>query len=244
MPGRVAFDVITPSLAALSVLDGPGCFGVRTHGWPVVHDVGGRWRLRQPMSPDDGWEVETLPGGAPPLAPAPEGLEWAYLTWAEHSRAESGAEILAALPPGRYLLARSDREPQPADRVLLGNEWVPSRPNQRVLYDEPPFYGLVIGPDPDRPPATTAPLVGLVALNYTGGSAVHATLYFTGDPTEAATGDLVLVIPVTGELVVDAMAEFSAERSEQDRQAWRDTGAHALARLLTGTSVRRTVWRG
>jgi len=50
-----------------------------------------------------------LPDGR--LLPAhrsvPEHLEWAYLTWAEGSRAESGVSVLQSLPPGDYLLVRS-----------------------------------------------------------------------------------------------------------------------------------------
>jgi hypothetical protein len=247
----MTFSRITSTLAGLAVPERPGGFGVRTAGWPVVHDVGmygaPRWRLRQPMSPDDAWDLETLPQGRllPAGSPVPEQFEWSYLTWADGSRAESGAAVLQALPPGRYLLVRSGLEPQPAPRVLLGNEWVPSPPNTRVLLDKRPFYAMLTGPDSGRPPVTVHPLVALIALNYVGDSHVHAALFFDGATPEqttapAAAGDLVLVIPVTGELVVDTMAEFSAELSARAKATWRDTGARQLATVLASWSALAT----
>ncbi|WP_394824460.1 hypothetical protein [Pendulispora albinea] len=245
---KLAFDALSPVLAELSVPEGPHDFGVRTSGWPAVHDIGSygapRWRIRQPMAPDDGWELETLPsGGLLPARPVPEDFEWAYLTWAEGSRAEAGAAVLHALPPGRYLLVRSSLEPRRGASVLLGNERVPSPANTRVLVDAGSFYAMLVGPESDAPPRTTHPLVGLVALNYTGGPFVHGALFFDALAREAseeneaapdAPGDRVLVIPRTGELLIDALAEFSKDRTERDKSAWRDTRAHELARVLTG----------
>lgn len=242
------FEVITPSLAELSIPARPNDFGVRSSvdrvtTWAPVHDIGvygaPRWRIRQPMVPDDGWELETLPSGRllSERRPVPEQFEWAYLTWAEHSRAQSGAAVLHALPPGRYLVVRPGVEPRREQRVLLGNESVPSLENMLVLYDKRPFYGLVIGAESDRPPVTTHPLVGLVALSYVGGRSVQAALFFDclaregSRPLPGATNDLVLVLPVTGELVIDGSAQYQ-DGSTEDQDRWRDTGALQLARAL------------
>jgi len=72
---------------------------------------------------------------------------------------------------------------------------VPSPPNAAVLLDAAPQYAMVIGAYPDRPPATDRPLVGLVALNYVGASAVHGALFFdcldrvdSAGPTSAPAG--------------------------------------------------------
>ncbi|WP_394834782.1 hypothetical protein LVJ94_50630 [Pendulispora rubella] len=234
---------ISPVLAELSIPPGPTAFGVHTSGIAPVHDVGSHgaphWRFQQPMSPDDGWTMETLPGGRLLSAGTlPESLEWAYLQWAEGSRAESGAGVLQALPPGEYLLARSNLAPRRAPQVLLGNERVPSPANTLVLHDGQPFFAMLIGPDAAAPPRTTHPLIGLVALNYVGESHWTGALFFdTLAPEEPPTrdGDLVLVIPRTGELVLDAMASFSTEaRRTRDLATWRDTGAYQLAKVLTG----------
>ncbi|WP_394845372.1 hypothetical protein LZC95_51120 [Pendulispora brunnea] len=235
---------ISPVLAELSIPPGPNAFGVRSSGIAPVHDVGlygaPRWRFHQTMSPDEGWAMETLPGGRLLSAPSalPESLEWAYLQWAEGSRAESGAGILQALPPGEYLLARSNLEARRAPQVLLGNERIPSPANTLVVLDRQPFFSMLIGPDGGAPPRTTHPLIGLVALNYVGESHWTGALFFDSlTPEEAPRreGDLVLVIPRTGELVIDALASFSSEAHRtRDQATWRDTGARQLAKVLTG----------
>jgi len=158
----------------------------------------------------------------------------------EGSRAEAGSAVLYALPPGRYLLVRSSIEPRWKDSVLLGNEYMPNPPpNIPFLLDQRPFYGMVLGPETASPPVTTHPLVGLIALNYNGSSSRQGALFFDclardGNVTRAkASGDLVLVIPKTGELVIDALAAYSTEeRTTRDKNVWRDRGADQLAKAL------------
>jgi hypothetical protein len=192
------------------------------------------------MSPTDGsWEVETLPAGEllSEHREVPEEFEWAYLRWAEGSRAESGAAVIHALPPGDYYLVRSEVEPVRAHRVLIGNEWVLSPANTRVLLDEKPLYAMLIGPEPYRPPVTTHPLIAMMALNYTGYSgSQHGALFFDAvaraeEPPDPS-GELVYVIPAAGEFVVDVVGQFSAENSVINKAAWRDTGAHQLAKAF------------
>ncbi len=241
------FNPVGFGVAELSVPEGPNDFGLRSSGaLGPAHDFGvygaPRWRIRQQMSPDDAWEIETLPDGRLlPARPAvPEQLEWAYLTWAEGSRAESGVSVLQSLPPGDYLLVRSSIEPRRRASVLLGNERVPNPPaNMLTLFDEEPFYGMVLGPEADNPPQTTHPLVGLVALNYIGSSRVHAALFFDclareSRPAPPPSGDLVLVVPVTGELVIDAMAAYSTKEDVmRNEDEWRRRLAPRLAGALS-----------
>jgi len=250
---EVVFNPVGFGVAELSIPDGPNDFGLRSSGkLGPTHDFGvygaPRWRIRQQMSPDDAWEIETLPDGR--LLPAhrsvPEHLEWAYLTWAEGSRAESGVSVLQSLPPGDYLLVRSSLESRRPASVLLGNERVPNPPaNMLLLLDEEPFYGMVLGPESDNPPQTSHPLVGLVALNYIGSSRLHAALFFDclarearhesgASPPPASSGDLVLVVPVTGELVIDAMAAYSTKEDVmRDKDDWRRRLASRLAGALS-----------
>jgi hypothetical protein len=232
------------------VSDGPGVVGVRTFevSLRTTHELGSygspRWRLTSAdVAPDEGWELQTLPDGSLVAAddPVPEEFEWAYLRWAEGTRAESGIAVLLALPPGRYLLVQSALKPRRTDRVLLGNGYEDSPPNAAQLLHGQQFYAVIVGAHPDRPPATNRPLVGFVVVNYTGQSRPSGALFFDcvdsssydSTPDEAAD-DLMLVVPVTGELVVDAMARFSAAASAQDLERWRQTGARQLADALTG----------
>jgi len=197
---EIVFDAISASIAELSIPEGPNDFGVRSSGKLAVnHDVGvygaPRWRIRQQLSPDDAWEVETLTSGELLSAhrSVPERFESTYFAWAEGSRAESGAALLDALPPGSYLVVRSSIEPHRQPSVILGNERVPNPPaNMLVQLEEGPFYGLVLGPDAMHAPITTHPLVSLIAINYVGRSYLHGAFFFdclareeSAAPTEA-----------------------------------------------------------
>lgn len=141
------FTTHNHSLAELVIPARASAFGVRTSGGgadPLVHEVGvegsPRWRLS--MSLDDEWELDTLTHGRllSGDAPGPE-----YLKWAEGTRAENGFGVLAALPTGRYFVARSELSPQREARVLLGNERLPTPANVLTLLDRSPFYSLAIG---------------------------------------------------------------------------------------------------
>jgi hypothetical protein len=53
--------------------------------------------------------------------------------------------------------------------------------------------------------------------------------------------DLVLVVPVTGELVVDTMTRFAAESPTEDELSWSKTGAEQFAVLLKGSPPSRRI---
>jgi hypothetical protein len=237
-----AFTPVTYRIAELAVPPGSHDFGVRSADWPPRHELGRpgspRWRLTPDIDPDEGWEFETLPAGylVPDDVPVPDDFEWAYLRWAEGTRAEEGIQVLAALPPGQYLLVRSSLEPVRTERVLLGHESVPSPANTAVVLDARPHYAMVLGAHSDRPPATDRPLIGFVALDYVAAAHLTGVLFLDGldrPGVEGASGDLVLVVPVTGELVIDAMANYRAD-DPASLIAWRDAGAQQLAAALLG----------
>jgi len=80
-------------------------------------------------------------------------------------------------------------------------------------------------------------MIGLTVLNYTVGSNNQGTIFFDGlgsGGSRRTSGDLVLVVPVTGELVVDTDVGWgvSPPRARQYRDAWRDTGARIFATVL------------
>jgi len=236
-----AFSPINYRLAELTIAASSSEFGARSVTWPPEHAVGRygapRWLLTPRLAPDDEWTLDTLPAGDLIAAdhPVPNDIEWEYLRWADGSRAESGIQTLLSLPAGRYLLVRSSLQPRRTELVLLGNGYESSPPNTVVLRERRPYYAMVIGPHPDRPPATDRPLIGFIALNYVGDSVMHGALFFDcldSEGKESAGGELVLVIPVTGELVMDALARFSAEDSARDLKRWSETGARELAAAL------------
>ncbi|MGW6277493.1 hypothetical protein [Kribbella sp. NPDC055071] len=54
-------------------------------------------------------------------------------------------------------------------------------------------------------------------------------------------GDLVLVVPVTGELVIDTMTRFTGESPTEDQRTWSKTDAEKFAVLLKGSPPTRTI---
>jgi hypothetical protein len=237
----IAFDPLSHELAELSITDSGGELRLRSSGFPTVHELGvegrPRWRLRTAPSTDDAWQIDVEPTGAllSRQRSAPEDLEWRYMSWAEGSLAEADAALLGALPDGRYLLVRSGVAPRRAASVLLGNEWVPSPPNARALLDAQPHYAAVFGARSDAPPDLAQPLFAVAVLNYVGDSVMDALLFFPcAEPRAgaAATGDSVLVVPLQGQLVVDAVQRFSEADSARSRARWRDGGARRFAEAL------------
>ncbi|MBX3187684.1 MAG: hypothetical protein KF819_11740 [Labilithrix sp.] len=211
---------------------------------PPVHDVvyaaTTRHRLSQPWAPDDGMILETFDptiaeGGAPPASILAD-VEWKYMEWAEGSLAESGGGLLGALPDGSYWLARTKLEATAPKTILLGNAWSPAPSNARQLADRRPLYAAAFGVRRGAPPSGASPLVGLAVLDYVGDASVDATLFFEIVEAKALTpdrsGDVVVVIPQTGALVVDALEAFSASDAQEARLRWERERSRALAQLL------------
>lgn len=198
--------------AELTVPEQTSDFGVTVTSAPRsptwTHDIGRRaaprWRITTDCGDDHVWRVETLPGGRllEPRGPAPEDLEWSYLTWADGSRGEDGFDALLALPPGRYRLVRSAVAPGRTDRILLGNDRVPRPPAFECLLDEQSLYAVAWSADAG-PPRYDRPLVGVVTPDGTGHGDIRSALFLdcVGSAGSGRTGgDLVLVIPMTAPL--------------------------------------------
>jgi hypothetical protein len=243
----LSFTPFDRCLAELVISAGQSEFGVitsRDDDLRIRHDIGvygsPRWRLS--ISLDDEWDLQTLPSGRlPSHRTPPEAVEWAYLQWAEGTRAQHTFGALAALPSGRYLVVRSELTPHSA-RLRLGNEHLHPPDNVLNLLDQRNRSAAAIGPRPDQPPNLTQPLVALTLLNSTGASNTPSLLFFpTTDqsPLGPPAGDLVLVLPVTGELVLDTMTRFSTETPTPDQRAWSTTGAEQFAALLKGSPPSR-----
>jgi hypothetical protein len=204
------FEILSARLARLIIAEPAGRLGLVVDRRQQRYSVGildaPRYRLTQPFSPDDGWRIELAPNGA--LVDA----------------------LLDMLPAGSYFVVRSPRRPIDAPKILLGNEWVEPQANLRVLHDDSPVYALVVGAERDAPPALNQPLLGIPILNYVGESWMHGVwfLQLAASVTPDPGGDLVLIIPTTGELVLDNLGFLVPD--DEARVRWRDSEAEAFAR--------------
>ncbi|MBI4861623.1 MAG: hypothetical protein HY815_15380 [Candidatus Riflebacteria bacterium] len=233
----VEFQRIDDRLARLAVRRAGSPFGLTTPR-PFVHRLGFRdsplYAVDQPPSPDDGWGFEPLPDGRRVASVDESGtpLEGGYLPWVTGSRVTAGHTALKLLPAGLYLLVRSPLSPRIEKEVAFGNEIVPATPNVRVLLDERSACSLVVGAPADVAPDLAQPLIGLTILSYQGPPTPVGILFFPcatpgpADPGESR--DLLLVVPVTGELVLDSMGHAVGLR-DNSRVVWQERAAREFA---------------
>jgi hypothetical protein len=243
---EVKFKSLSRQVARLDVnrLNSP--FGLTVDPRTQVHHLGYHeaplYRLAQPFSPDDAWSVEPLTSGRFVRAQQEVGpkLDQAYLDWLRGSGVCRGLEIPWLLPPGSYLMVRTDRPLNKVQSVLLGNEMVPATPNIRVLREQKPVYSCVFGAHPQVPPVLDQPLVGLAVLNYDGSTRRQGMWFFscveTAPRGTTAGQELVLMIPLEGQLVFDNMGFFSAESEAESRKRWKETLAHEFVTWCADSS--------
>lgn len=241
-----AFEVVSARIARLTITEPASSFGLTLDRKLQNHQLGFRdlplYRLEQPLSPDDAWEVVPNPAGRLVedawRAELGNDIEKRYTAWAAGCRATYGLSLLGLLPAGTYLLVRSPRQPVEAARILLGNERVDARPSMRVLRDHRPVYALIAGPRPEAPPSLNQPLLGLVVLNYVGASWMHGVLFFQfavpSVDDAANNGDLLLIVPVEGEMIIDNMGFFSEADEKLSRERWRDDLSGGFAHWCAG----------
>jgi hypothetical protein len=235
--------------AAVARLDVQG-----NHGWqlissavpgnqaaPRVYALGAfgepRVRLTAPWSPtDDDWTLETLRAKGVSGA-VPEEAELAYLAFAEGTAAENSAHVLGALPDGEYRVVRVRPPSSRSRQVTLGNQRMDARPNALELLDTKDAYACAWGRGSEAPPSGRTPLVGLGMAHFDGSTNRPGLLAFElGDPgtvrtMNAASQDLVVVVPVRGPLVIDVLDGFGAGPVAE---AWATTHAESMVRCLSG----------
>jgi len=217
-------------------------FGARTLGVDAhVHDivVGGspRWRLTMPLG-DDDWELETF--GPTADSVVPEEVELRYLEWAEGTCAENGFSALAALPTGRYYVVRSELIPSHGASARIGNGSVARPENVLTLLESHDRTALAVGATPGKPPDLAQPLIGTALLHYSVSGNDNGVLFFApAQPTVPTTGDLVLVLPVAGELVLDTRWRWTDQRPTEAELTWSRSGALEFAKILKGSPPSR-----
>lgn len=204
------------------------------------------FQIVQPYSPDDRWHVHPRFDGrrvshiaGNPASPA------SLREWPAAHRVAGLTTLCSELPQGEYLTVLSRAKPIHAERVLMGNEWVPSGVNSRELVSTDHFYSAIFANHLNSEPDTSAPLVGVVVLNYAGQGGLHGVLFFpVFEPAtlpRTLVSELCAVIPLRGPLVVDALAEFSSERTIASRDTWARELGRTFAELLAGAPHASTV---
>ncbi len=176
--------------------------------------------LEQPFSPDDAWNIKINANGEyiSDKLSIPKIIEEEYLSWIAKSNI-GGEGIIGVLPTGSYLLLRCSKHPIRTEKVLLRNELVTAPYNTWVLNETKPIYMCIIGDNKESSPKLNQPLIGVSILNYVGNSSMHGVIFFPYINSSVENfvneKDLILIIPMQGELVINAMEYFSSEEEKK-----------------------------
>lgn len=208
----------------------------------LMHAIGltnnPRFLMERPYSPDDAWLLTVDPAGGLardlPSLPCPVDVELEVFLGT--SLGDSARELIHSLPTGRYALVRSSRPLVPKARILLGNEYVPAPPNALVLREADDFYAVAFGACRDLKPNAAGLFVGVALLAYAGEDAMDGILLFefSGEVGPAvAPGEIVMILPIEGPLVIDALAGFRKDASEV-KQQWADDRAATFIHWCAG----------
>jgi hypothetical protein len=235
----VVFCPLTSSVVEISI-ENEGAVFTLEEAEPGLHRLGfpnnPAFGIRRDPSPDEPWEITHQNGQM--IARTPMPLPAEVSAWLPEDSATATSALLAHLPSGRYYLVRARPPTEKRDGVLLGNEWVmEAGAHHQVLFYADDIYAGIVGNQNGQPPDLSGPLLGVSVLNYTGDPVPHAALFFCCfAPSEQVAGEVsevMLVLPRTGPLVFDAMAEYSAEQSVEDKRRWDETHAEAFARKIS-----------
>jgi hypothetical protein len=208
----------------------------------LMHAIGRtnnpRFLMERPYSPDDAWLLTVDPVGdlASDFPSLPRPVDAEIETFLGMPLGDSARGLIHALPTGRYALVRSSRPLVPKARILLGNEYVPAPPNALVLRETDDFYAVAFGACSDLKPNTTGLFVGVALLAYVGNDVMDGIwlFEFSGEMEPAvAPGEIVMVLPIEGPLVIDALAGFRKDTSEV-KQHWADDRAATFIHWCAG----------
>lgn len=231
---RIAEVTVTndsPGLAMTARGDG------RLHAFGVVNRP--RFLMESPYSPDDAWSFNVDSGGgiARDLPFAANPADAAIEAFLGRPLDDSESRLLHALPSGRYALVRSPRQLTPEAHVLLGNELVPAPPNALVLGETRDSYAAAFSAIPDMRPNVATLLIGVTVLAYNGHDTMEGMWLFdfSGAPGPATPpGEIVVILPLEGPLVIDALGLFRNDGSREVKQRWAGERSAAFARWVAG----------
>lgn len=230
---RWQWHLLAPRIVRL-VLTGPGELDMHVEGRSAtLQDRDGAVRFSIERSTQDEDEVTPGPAATRAFGPPDPALAQQFDEWAAGSRCISGAALLSALPAGSYLIVRSDWPPTPAGRVHLGDGWVERGVDHELITDDEETHAILVNATPNERPALDGPLLGLFVADttYPGRDAPPILLAGLGGggAAEGRSGDLVLVLPTSGPLVVRESHPLAG-----DRERLGSASRTALAERLAG----------
>lgn len=234
------FTRITEQLAEITV---EGCdepFSLSQLG-PVSHRLGFAdaplFSIERGYSPEHPWSIAPLEGGRL-IGERGEGLERDVAEWIPKQHRYAITSLLSSLPSGTYFIIRYGAQPADDTNVLLGNDLLPNPPpHLRGLCETDRDYAGLVGRTAGAVPDTSAPLLGISILNFTGQSTTRAALFFeclasTPTPDQEVSDELLLVLPRRGPLVFDNMGHYHGSRTDEHLLAWSETNAKEFASVL------------
>lgn len=244
-PAQSTFIVLTDRVARLEVdRKDADPFGLTNFNNEQLHGLGFRhapkYWLGEPYSPDDEWTLELRDAGTLPSERS-EPIDWSsqYESWAAGTAAPHWHPLLGLLPQGRYYLVQPTMTPTASGKFLLGNNWMPARPNVLELLATTrsssrrlglgidfshSFHASIVGANVGRLPSFASPLLGLILLNPLAALTAQLVFFsFSSSDSDAADmdADPVLIVPVRGEMIIDCQRHFTdAARRTEDLRIW------------------------
>lgn len=198
------------------------------------------YKLIQPLSPDDAWEISVLPQGnylpSEVVSPVTDLLQG----WLANDSLSLTASLISSLPMGEYIIVRSPLRPRRQEFIVLGNERVSAPKTSATLFEDNNVYSYVWCKAQVQQGQTQPPLIGVPILNYGGDSSITRTLgvhffSFFSERSDAAKVQepearryTTLIIPKTSDLVIDNV--WSSDGPEK----WRREGAKKFANQCCG----------
>jgi hypothetical protein len=207
------------------------------HDADSMHELGfagaPAYYLLEAPSTDDAWRVG-----------AHEDARWIGIETDDHVFAElgrwlpvehrsAGVALASSLPAGAYWWVRSRAEPRLTDEIVMGNEVVPRPVEVMEVLNASGVYAAIVSHQRGTPPAADQPLLAIPILNYDGtGSLTGAFLFPCTRGDGSPRTELVIVIPETGPLVLDAQRRFSETDYRRSLKAWASGLAYRAARAF------------
>lgn len=239
----ITLNLVHDQIAELYVTNDSPMLAMATRGDGRLHVFGvadrPRFLMERPYSPDDAWgfEVDPLGGLAQELPLLPHSADAEIEAFLERQLEDPSRKLLHALPSGRYALVRSRRELTVESRILLGNELVAAPPNALVLGLTGDSFAAAFGATPGVRPNAAGLFVGVAVLAYNGHDTMEGMWLFdlSGVPgSTAAPSEMLMVLPLAGPFVIDALAAFRDDGGGEARQRWAGERGAAFVRWCAG----------
>jgi len=195
----------------------------------------------------DDFELHVESGLSSLVSPEDELPPESLWDWLGEALDEATASALLALPAGQYLIVRSPLSPHELTGLSIGSDWVETgRHVARLLSYQPDFsefdhilidyQAYIIGAEPHESPPGHGPMIGLSFEHYAARRSSFGSFFLPVShetPGTGGHGELLLMLPMTGPLVIDLMPSFTASQPD-----WPEAALSYACDLLTGDEPR------